>query len=69
MIRPEVVSSRREQTKGLLFAYCNMMINYRWLLYSRALEYFGQYDSKLDPKIKIELGIFSLSVGSIGFIV
>lgn len=38
-------------------------------MYSRALEYFGEYDSKLDPRLKLELSLAGLFIGSVGFIV
>lgn len=59
----------KTESKGLLLTYCNLMINQRYRIYSRALEYFGDYNSKIDPKIKIELGIFSVTLGFLGFIV
>jgi hypothetical protein len=46
-----------------------MMINQRYKFYKRVIEYFGEYDSKLDPKLKIELGLFGFTIGSIGFTV
>lgn len=55
--------------KQLLFAYCHMMINQRYNLYQRAIDYFGNYDSKLDFIIKVELGIFCLTLGTVGFVV
>lgn len=54
---------------NLMIAYCNMMIDSRYKVYSRTLEYFGKYESKLDPKLKIELGLFGLTIGSVGFVV
>ena len=41
----------------------------RYQLYSAALEYFGNYDSKLDPRLKLELSLFFLTIGFIGFTV
>jgi hypothetical protein len=46
-----------------------MMINKRYEAYSRILEYFGTYETKIDPKLKIELGLFGVTIGSCGFIV
>ncbi|TNV81345.1 hypothetical protein FGO68_gene2832 [Halteria grandinella] len=61
------VPVREEQS--LLLAYCNMMISQRHKVYRGALEYFGTYENKLDPRLKIELGLFGVTIGAGGFIV
>ena len=41
----------------------------RYQLYSAALDYFGNYDSKLDPRLKLEFSLLFMSIGFVGFIV
>ena len=43
-----------------------MMRHNRYQLYSKALEYFGEYDSKLDPRLKLEFSLMFLTTGLIG---
>jgi hypothetical protein len=41
----------------------------RYQLYSAALDYFGKYDSKLDPRLKLEFSLLFMTIGFVGFIV
>jgi len=41
----------------------------RYQLYSAALDYFGNYDSKLDPRLKLEFSLLFMTIGFVGFIV
>lgn len=43
-----------------------MMRHNRYQVYSTALEYFGEYDSKLDPRLKLEFSLMFLTIGLIG---
>ena len=52
-----------------MWRYYYYMKDNRYSLYSAALDYFGNYDSKLDPRLKIEISLVLLTIGFIGFVV
>jgi hypothetical protein len=63
-------SSRRgSNRKGFMWRYYYTMRENRYSLYSKALEYFGKYDSKLDPRLKLEFSLIFLTLGFVGFAV
>lgn len=59
--------SKHEQRTGFMWRYYYTMKDNRYQLYSAALEYFGKYDSKLDPRLKLEFSLLFLTIGFLGF--
>jgi hypothetical protein len=52
-----------------MWRYYYYMKDNRYQLYSAALDYFGKYDSKLDPRLKLEFSFLFMTIGFVGFIV
>jgi len=52
-----------------MWRYYYYMKDNRFQLYSAALDYFGKYDSKIDPKLKLEFSLVILTIGFVGFVV
>jgi hypothetical protein len=52
-----------------MWKYYYLMRHNRYSVYHKALEYFGEYDSKLDPRLKLEFSLIFLTIGLVGFAV